>query len=311
MHRAGLIVGNGLSIDLINFLGHSLETWDPQRPLEWNLSTPGNKTIPLLESLPRFSKAIGEIRQKEKNLSDFDIFERTLRRFVRCQPPNYEMDVLEAEARHFLAIAYSHFQLKVDSFDIEGWPWLTWIKNSKAEFVGVVSFNYDLVIERALERAGLISRRFGIRLEISGVPILKPHGSIDFEVEGIVMPVGYPLQNVALKNFFPLRRLDKAELLQPRTEVDLVLPSEYSPQSSERWVAPGYQWFQEVGPSLTQCIFMGLSYWHCDRPEINFLLDALHPDTKIIIANPYPDPEFCEKVWKRFRNIEHWKDGPN
>jgi len=215
MHRIGLIVGNGLPIDLRGFLSPSLEVWDPQHPLDWQLWTPGKRDTHLLKSLPGFAKAIEEIKQMEGGFSDFDIFDRILQRLTRTPDPDFERALLEAEVRHFLAIAYSHFQLQVDSLDIEGWPWLTWIRGSKAELVGVVSFNYDLIIERALEDAGLRFHRFGVRLEDTGIPILKPHGSIDFDVEEIRMPVKYPLQNVALRNDFPLRRLDRIEFLQP------------------------------------------------------------------------------------------------
>lgn len=311
MHRIGFVVGNGLPIDLRGFLSPSLKEWDPQHPLDWQLWTPGKPDTPLLKSLQRFAKAAEEIKQMEGGLSDFDIFDRILQRLTRTSDPDFERAALEAEVRHFLAISYSHFQLQVDSLDIEGWPWLTWIRDSKAELVGVVSFNYDLIIERTLEEAGLRFRRFGVRLEDTGIPILKPHGSIDFDVEGIRMPVGYPLQNVALQNDFPRRRLNRMELLQPRTEADIVLPNEYSPFADFQWVAPGYQWFQEIGSSLTRCIFMGLSYWKCDRPEIDFLLGTLRADTtELIVANREPPPSFLDMVEERFRKVKVWRNGP-
>jgi len=310
MHRIGLIVGNGLPIDLRGFLSPSLEVWDPQHPLDWQLWTPGKRDTHLLKSLPGFAKAIEEIKQMEGGFSDFDIFDRILQRLTRTPDPDFERALLEAEVRHFLAIAYSHFQLQVDSLDIEGWPWLTWIRGSKAELVGVVSFNYDLIIERALEDAGLRFHRFGVRLEDTGIPILKPHGSIDFDVEEIRMPVKYPLQNVALRNDFPLRRLDRIEFLQPRTEADIVLPNEYSPQANFQWIRPGYKWFQEIGSSLTRCIFMGLSYWECDRPEIDFLLGTLRADTELIVANPDPPPAFLNMVKERFQKVKVWRNGP-
>ncbi len=310
MHRIGLIVGNGLPIDLRGFLSPSLKEWDPQHPLDWQLWTPEKPDTPLLKSLKRFAKAVEEIKQMEGGLSDFDIFDRILQRLTRPSDSDFERAALEAEVRHFLAIAYSHFQRQVDSLDIERWPWLTWIRNSKAELVGVVSFNYDLITERALQKAELRFRRFGVRLEDTGIPILKPHGSIDLDVERIGVPVECRSQNVVLRNDYPHRRLVGRELLQWRTEPDIVLPNEYSPFADFQWVAPGYQRFQEIGSSLTRCIFMGLSYWKCDRPEIDLLLGTLRADTELIVANPNPPAAFLDMVEERFRKVKVWRNGP-
>lgn len=315
MYRVGLVAGNGLCIDLRRFLCPSLERWDTQKPLDWRLLTPGKQDTSLFKSLPRFAKAIEKTKQEEKKLSDFDIFDRISRHLARNSPLNFEeafeKAALEEEMRHFLAIAYSHFQLHVDSHDIEGWSWLTWLRKSKRALVYIISFNYDLVLERALDKSGVQFRRFGVRKENTGILMLKPHGSIDFDVEGINMPVGYPLENVASKNNFPLRCLDESELLQPRTEVDIVLPKEYSPYLDFQWVGPGYKCFNEIGFSLTQCIFAGLSYWECDRQEIDFLLESLAPDVELIVANPKPPTEFLAKAEGKFqKKVRIWKDGP-
>ena len=136
----GLIIGNGLVIDLRSFLKPSLKNWNPQKPLGWELFTPGKPDIPLLESLPYFAKTIEETKQEEGDLSDFDMFERILQRLTDIIPKNhkeaFEKAAAEEEMRHFLSIAYSHFQLKVDSCDTSGWPWLEWIRTFKEEIKG-------------------------------------------------------------------------------------------------------------------------------------------------------------------------------
>lgn len=336
MKSIGLIVGNGLSLDIVDFLSNShpslKKSWNPQKPLSWILPTPEQLHIPFFPcSLPRLAAFVDKIKQEGKELSDFDIFERICKDIVEnnefhkpCIPAFgdrsdfYEAEAekylalsyIEAEARHFLAIAYSHFQLQLDSFDIKGWPWLEWINESNKELISIVSFNYDLILETALDKSGATYRRFGICTEKNGIPILKPHGSIDFEVKGIMMPTGYPLKNVAIRNDFPIKILAREELHRARTEADIVLPREYSPQAIFQWVNPGYVHFQEVGPTLTHCVFLGLSYWYCDQPEIDFLIKHLNQRTKIIVANPKPSKEFMEKLNSKFTDIELWKDGP-
>jgi hypothetical protein len=334
MRRIGLIVGNGLSLDIVYFLSKSSpslkESWNPQKPLSWILPTPDQPHIPLLPcSLPRLAAFVDKIKREGKELSDFDIFERICKHIEKnnesskpyipksgdsynkaAAEKEFNLSCIEAEARHFLAIAYSHFQLQLDLLEIKGWPWLEWINESVKELISIVSFNYDLILETALDKSGATYRRFGIYTENNGIPILKPHGSIDFEVTGIMMPTGYPLKNVAIRNDFPIKILRREELNMVRTEADIVLPHEYSPLSTFQWVKPGYAHFQEVGPTLTHCVFLGLSYWDCDRPEIDFLIKHLNQRTKIVVANPEPPKKFMKQITSKFTAIELWRGGP-
>lgn len=251
-----------------------------------------------------------QIKQNGNNLNDFDIFKLIVSHIDSSFTNKYEKTILETEVQHFLAIAYSHFQLKVDSRRLELWPWGEWLKPIKRYLVGAVSFNYDLVLENTFKIASISYRRIGINAETIGIPILKPHGSIDFEIDGLFAPVGYPLRNAVSRNNYPLRSLGINELLEPRTEVDIVLPNEYSTLLNFQWIAPGYNWFEKIGTSLTHCVFIGLSYWECDRPEIDFLLNCLANETKVIIANPYPPDDFVRAVQNKFETSEIWLDGP-
>jgi hypothetical protein len=310
MKRIMMIVGNGLSIGLRNWVTPQLEKWNPQLPLQWDLCTPGKPQVNLIQSLPQFYEVISSLRQKEPNLSNFDIFKRSLQLTNCGSSQSFNQAMLEAEMRHFLAIAYSHFQLQVDRIDLNSWPWFKWISTYGKFVQGVVSLNYDLVLESCMLQAGVSVRRLGIGSEMTGVPILKPHGSIDFDIQGITCPVDYPMKNIILRNDCPLRCLKRVELLEPRTEADIVLPNEYSSQLDYQWIKPGYDWFRLIGHQITHCIIIGISYWNCDRAEIDYILSSLSPRTKVIVANPSPPPYQMSKLRKRFHRVKIWRNGP-
>ncbi|SDF75936.1 hypothetical protein [Sporolituus thermophilus] len=310
VQRIGLIVGNGMALSLRQFLSPRLDEWDPRCPLSWQLATPGKPWFPLLQSLPRFAAAIRLVHNQSRADEDFKVFAAILHHLDEYMPLTSEQFVLKAEMRHFLAIAYSHFQLAVNQFPFQGWPWLEWIGAVKDDLVGAVSFNYDLILEKTLAQVGASFRRFGLVEEKEGVPIVKPHGSIDFEVSGDVQPVEYPITKLITYTNKPRRRLRDEELLRPRAEVDIVLPQEQSPFLDYQWVAPGYHWFSSIGPLLTKCLLIGLSYSSADRPEIDYLLECLSPETEVIIANPHPPAALLTAARRRGRFVTVWSTGP-
>lgn len=311
MRNILLIVGNGLSMDLRKWASPLLEEWNPQYPLRWGVNTPGNSEVPFLESLPLFKEVITSLRQENPDISDFNIFKRGLQLAKGNSSQLFNRLLLSAEMEHFLAVAYSHFQLEVDRINVNSWPWLNWFDTYAKNIQGIVSFNYDLILESALRQSGVSVRRFGVNSELSGVPMLKPHGSIDYRTEGISVPMRYPLKSVFPKNNSPLKVLEKNELLTPRPDVNIVLPNQYSPQINLPWVKPGYDWVRSVGPKFTHCIIVGLSHWDCDRPEIDYLLNSLTSQAKLIVANPTPSPYLISMLKKKSdHKVKVWRNGP-
>jgi len=305
-----MIVGNGLSLDLRKFVAPQLEKWNPTYPLQWDLYTPGNLAVSWLQSLPKLNKIISSLRQKEPKISDFAIFNKSLQ-FAKCNSgPRFDKALLEAEMQHFLAIAFSYFQLEVDKINFDSWVWNEWFNTYGRHIQGAVSFNYDLVLESAMKQSGLSVRRFGVVSESQGVYVLKPHGSIDFDINGIVVPVEYPIQIACIRNNSPLKHLKRSELLEPRTEADIVLPYEYSTQLDYQWIKPGYDWIQQNGAIFTHCIIVGLSYGKCDRREIDFILNSLSTKTRIIVVNPKPSRDLMNKLKEKFDKITKWKNEP-
>jgi hypothetical protein len=321
-----LLVGNGLAIDFCNFAGSQMHRWDPRKPLSWSLGTPGAPDIPLLDSLPRLAASLREPRLKALG-SDFARFGALSKRFAPAHQASRkgarssddsdlsELAFLEFQVRYFLAVAFSQFQDTVDTIPLFEWSWLRWIQQIRSRLVEIVSFNYDLIVESACECAGLIPYRFqaGERVARGGVPVFKPHGSIDFDVSSNVLNLRwtFPLGNVAINGCdYPVEVIPRNRLLAPRTAADIVLPFEYSVLSNVQWVAPGYSSLPDRFRRVDQLVLLGLSFSDVDRAEILYIIDAVPSEADIVVANPDPPHDLLNALDERGRFWTIWKSGP-
>ncbi len=298
--KIGLIVGNGLTIDLCCYTGLEL---DPCRPFNWFVECSEYENTNLLDALPNAKAFIEDTRQKNPGISDFDILGELTRLLPKCWRDWQEnLRWVHCELRHYMAIAYSNLQLRLDNLDKANWAWVKWFYLRSADILGAVSFNYDLTLERALANAGIPYHRVGVTSECRrGIPIVKPHGSIDFEVGPgtIYMPPNIRLKNITLLNDCPIVSLLPKEWLIPRIEADIVLPSEPSPQVRLSWVQKSRQDFALVAPKLERCVIIGSSYWRCDRDEINWFIDQLQRNCVIEVVNPKPPKELLDYLYRR------------
>jgi hypothetical protein len=314
MGRVAALIGNGLTISFGEWSGLS-DRWDTQRPLDWPVMTPGKPKVSLLDSLPEFRDTVEHVRSMNAGLSDFEVFDEVTR-ITGVRPMDFDKALIQTQLRHFLGLAYSTYQLDADQVALGGWHWADYLMSIAGDFVGAMSFNYDLMFERLLEHAGLSVRGLGIQGENpgEGVWVGKPHGSVDYEMaEGnihIGPGVTYPLTMAILLNDAPIRRLAPAELLQPRLQIELVPPLGSSMISSFQGVADSFARFAAIGPVLDTLLVVGLSYWPCDQQEINFLLDQLAPSTRVVVANPHPPEPFLGALKARGLKWEHWPEGP-
>lgn len=303
--RVALIVGNGLSISYCDAAGAPLDGWHPSSPLRWDVPNPSNLDAPALSELPHLDAAIREARESSSSQSDFAIFERLLRLESRGEE-------LLVEARHYICLAYARFQAAADSSRPAGWLWQNWLNNHRAVLTCVVSLNYDLILERSLARANISIRGFGITHERHGLSLLKPHGSIDFDArEGLfaIRGVASPPRYLISQNDTPLRRVSAEELFAWRTDLNVVLPGELSFARDFQWAKSGYEYFNGLASTWSDCVIVGVSYAVCDQPEIDSLLDGFSPGTRVHIVDPKPPSGLCEAVLVRGLRL-HCGDSP-
>jgi hypothetical protein len=289
-----LIVGNGLTIDFVSsHSSNGLDLWHPGRPLSWNIHSPEDPAIKLIDraDFAWLKRGVSAAALEEPKRSDFELIQRG---FVLCALDGADRTPYLEQACRFLAETYVYFHQLTDPLLQDAWRWVHWLRTNAAVLRFAVSFNYDLTLERALVRAGIPSGRLGIPDE-SGVPILKPHGSIDFITRAVPNHPGIRVTG----SDFPQRRMETNELTGYRTERNLVLPLQDSHLRHHQAIAPGFGEWQRAAPSFGHVIIAGLSYWEADRPEIDALLDGLQRATKVTLVNPSPPPELIDAATSR------------
>lgn len=308
MPRVGVVVGNGFAINYRITREHTFQLPDPSDPFTWDFNVPGNDGLNWKSAFPLLKQTIDDY---PNDVRSFDVFASLL--FEIKLRGNRDSVRLDAEARQFLAFAYSVFQEEADKIGFANWRWINWLADHASMLKTAVSFNYDRILEKTANSAGIRLVPFAVAPAHEGVFLLKPHGSIDFECDphAISLPKStYPLSNWATLNDVPLIKLNSASLRQPRQEAFIALPAETSPYLNYQWVAPGYQTWKKFAGELSHCVFVGLSYWQCDRQEIDFIIDTLAKDTIVIVANPHPPVELLSRVVNSGRRLIEWLDGP-
>src|SRR5690606_36665142 len=105
-----------------------------------------------------------------------------IRTYLESYPINSLQD---CQVRRFLAISYSKLQQEIDKIDNFDWRWLNWFKEHNNQIVFAISFNYDLLLENTLKDLNVLYFRTSTTEPNLGIPIFKPHGSIDFELYGV------------------------------------------------------------------------------------------------------------------------------
>jgi hypothetical protein len=300
--RTALVVGNGLALSLRAHAHPTLDAWNPSHPLGW-CDASGE---PLLRHFPRFADAIGDTLSTD---TDFARIQQVAARAARR--PNF----VATELRHFLALAYAVFDSRVAAIprrELLSWDWSRYVDCVKNGLEIVVSFNYDLVIERVFDELQIPFRRFGLTDERHGVPTLKPHGSVDFEAAPSVgLTPTWPVTIETDLADTPLRRLSAAEREQPRCNPELVPPNEASRIANFQWVAPGFEEFGARADALEQVIFLGHSYAAVDRPEIDRLLGYLTGQPRVVIANRTPPEDLVVRARELGHVVARWYPGPD
>ena len=296
MNRILLIVGNGLSIDLWKYLRLNI---DPSSPFSFEVPDPFDNAKKLLETLTRVRNLI----KSHPKLSNFDIIQGFVSNYQRT---DQEHQWIHGELRQYLSLAYSYANNNLLHHWKKGWKWEQWLGKHHGRIAGIVSFNYDLTLEAVLEQSSFKYYRIGSKEEdgIIGIPIFKPHGSCDFDLNSraINMPLQSRLRNLTFLNDYinngrgRIEIVPKKKLLEPRTESDIVLPFESSPQTQLTWVRQGYETLNKIAKTVDSCIIAGVSYQPCDRLEINSIVDAVPITAMIQLVDPMPNVDFATEL---------------
>lgn len=239
---------------------------------------------------------------KNKLLSTFNqVFEEILSEYKSDDRENYENDTeinsipIIVQLEHYINYAYATFQLEFDkqlAKENVNTNFGEYIKNNHNKIALIISFNYDLILERILASHNIPFYRIGTSEKESGIAIWKPHGSIDFNTPQVGIrinqPVGYPLNTAIHRNVNdkPTEIIDKKSWLEARRQVDLVLPTQSTDLQESGFNRIAKESFRKIKGQISEAMVFGISYMNCDREEIDSIL--LGNNWKIEIINTEP-----------------------
>ena len=249
---------------------------------------------PLLEVMPRLQEHL----KLQGPLSELTVYGslNSIVRETQSRPPfapnqhPTDQDHIHMEACHFLRLAYAWFSEQFDLEALQSWQWYNWLNRHGPNVETVLSYNYDLVLEKAfrIARLGKVygwTRQnpvFGPGLthapaeiyvdELPGdrrvIHIAKPHGSCNFSGwvrretsdEHGPRPL-YPIELFLLRDS-TLRILNEGEIHNATHTADLVLPGEWPCWEFEgstrvEWALKHKEFFVEESKDAKKLLIVG------------------------------------------------------
>lgn len=283
--KFALLIGNGFTID---FLKHNNSALSSSLPLR-NFGSSDIDYSNFLNAMPSIKKDL-----IEKKGNDFDLINKFSEK--------YKIDSIEFNhLRQFLSLSYSKLHFSMDDYEYNNWKWSSWLHKNRNNLLCSISLNYDLLLEKTLSNLNIKYFRVGTDEPLHGSILLKPHGSIDFDMPSntISMPTEMRLLGTTFLNDAQyVRVINHDELLYPRVEADIIPPTMYNFQKKLSWIENQFKAYERISTEIDKFVLLGVSYWSVDRPEIDFFLEKLPKNAKVYIGNKDPSPDLIKKLFQ-------------
>ncbi len=192
------------------------------------------------------------------------------------------------------------------------WSWTQYLKNinSSGQYkeVHIVTYNYDVWLERLLMKAGVEFDVAGFEDTEKKVKIYKPHGSISFKHKTLIDRSAYGIKydrellDGALEDF----EVGYSALGENYLVNAMIPPAGEAGRLNHSWAGELQSKIRNLTNSLDEnddCLICGLSYWHVDRRELDEILVSCHPGMNIKLINPYPSPSLTAVITSIFDNF--------
>ena len=319
MNKLLLIIGNGFSIDFISQidkadkidvrnlfrLGHTVRFPDSNTPgflshrhcpnlwlLGARPTQSNNECMSIIEEIITCSNMLFDYLH-HSNLS-------TDKSRVKLLDPTRQSVYIKAYSeliaylRH-LFISYNN-QISDDDLEIflknTDWGWKHFFVNasSKYETIKVITYNYDIWLERILNILKIEYSVGGLDETNKLVQIIKPHGSISFVPKSgkkDMFGINYTIDSgdtdiVTLScTYNELEQYDKSFLIPPAGDSSRQQTNIWSKRLRELAISA----IKDLSEA-DDVFFCGMSYWHVDRKELDELLINLNQSVNITLINP-------------------------
>lgn len=194
--------------------------------------------------------------------------------------------------------------------EINDWVWLKLLKDSSKQYkkIYIVTYNYDVWLERILNKANIKYGIVGFSKINYKINIFKPHGSIsflhnlrrepyriDYQKEIKNLPVNdyildYSFEKVSMVNAIIPPASEAGRMQQEETSWSKVIHNKI------------LETFKQAKES-DDCIISGISYWHVDRNELDNILVNMHPKISLKMINPNPPKSLTAVLTSLFENF--------
>lgn len=194
--------------------------------------------------------------------------------------------------------------------DKNEWGWIQFLSrafsSSKYEHIYIVTYNYDIWLERILDVLGVEYNICGCETKNTKINIIKPHGSISFipksgknkmyEINYQIDSSGVDISQIGV-GYNELSDYDKSFLIPPAGDSQRRQPDAWATKLRECAVTA----VKEVKED-DDVFICGMSYWHVDRKELDELLINLNQRANITLINPHPPKELNAVLVSLFKN---------
>lgn len=178
------------------------------------------------------------------------------------------------------------------------WSWLEFLERAHnspdIKSIKIVTYNYDVWLERLLMQTGLNFSIFGVS-EVLGskIEIVKPHGSISFAhankrpLQDFQIRRDYSIGDEELSKFY----VTYDEMGEYYLQDAIIPPAGEAGRYNHKWATPLRERVKKIMEEITESdllVFCGLSYWHVDRAELDELLVSTASEVEFYMVNPTP-----------------------
>lgn len=323
-----LLIGNGLSIDFVNYIKKSDDI------ILSNLFMHGEKVKwPIGSKLGflsyKYCPALWRLGARPTNSTESS--NKIIQDIITCANVYASLDVSKrpkvgngTESIYLKAynelvsylrelFIYYNNQIEDSALDtIEEWPWAKLLKkyyeDSTIEKINIITYNYDIWIERILKKLKLEYTVFLGNVGDKKIEIFKPHGSISFIHETVLDIDAFQLKDSFENIDEKIEKFSERynDLTCNPFNIPIIPPTGQSSRYKNSWAA-------SIRNEIINCckksndkdilLIAGLSYCFVDREEIDEIIINTNNEMDVYFINPKPPEDFFAVLTTIYKNL--------
>jgi hypothetical protein len=226
------------------------------------------------------------------------------------------------ELASYLRYLFSYYNSLIPDTDFEldsitNWGWSTFFtqlnQSEKFEKITIISYNYDIILERLLMQLGINFTMKGLQNTNEKFELIKPHGSISFRHQRNFVNESFAINHKKLSSEGNLDEMVVDYInTQNYTLVNPIIPpAGDTSRFNFDWATNLRNFAKNSAQELIEhdlCVICGLSYWHVDRNEIDEILLSMDSEINVKMINPYPNQTLNSVISSVFKNYINYTD---